>query len=98
MSIIMPPKDRTIKVPEGGWKAHTYYRVHVSYSPTDPIHEAVFQVGFLGVNSEPGEPGNYSEIWCNSYEVAAHYREAHYLEVVSELFTEDRRAELSSLI
>lgn len=36
---VIPPKD--------GWKAHTLYLVHVSFSKTNPVHEAYLQVGFL---------------------------------------------------
>lgn len=84
----LPPKERTIIPPKDGWKEHTYYHVLVAYSSSNIIHEAVFQVGFLGANSAPGEPGNYSEVWCNSYDRAKHFDDVHYLKVIQMLFTE----------
>lgn len=86
----LPPKDKTIIPPTDGWKEHTYYWVRVSYRPSNPIHSAILGVGFLGANSEPGQPGNYSEVWCNTYDRAELYSKVHYLEVIRELDTSDQ--------
>ena len=85
----MPPKDRTIIPPDNGWKAHTYYLVEVSCFQSNPIHKAILGVGFLGANSEPGQPGNYSEVWNNSYDYAHKFYKIHYLKVLKELCTFD---------
>jgi hypothetical protein len=71
--------EKEIVTPEGGWKAHTYYVVQVAYTPTNPVHTAILGVGFLQDN---GSPGNYSEIWCTSYEFPQPFKSAWYLEVV----------------
>jgi len=73
--------------PPEGWKAHTYYLVEVSFGPGNPVHLAIFAVGFLGANSPEGIPGNYSEVWCNSYDHAYHYRDVYYLKAIKELIT-----------
>ena len=76
---IIPPKE--------GWKEKTFYQVRVSYAPSNFVHSAIFQVGFL---NKDGTPGNYSEVWNNSYDNANPFSEVWYLEVVKELFKEEK--------
>lgn len=83
-------KESKVIPPTEGWKEHTYYLVEVSYSPSNPVHLAILAVGFLGINSPEGVPGNYSEIWTNTYDHAYPFREAHYLKVIKELVTIDK--------
>ncbi len=83
----LPPKTQTIIPPKDGWKAHTYYQVRVAHNPHNPVHEAVFAVGFL---NEDGRPGGYSLIWNSTYDSPEPCEHVHYLGVVMELFTEDR--------
>ena len=75
--------------PLEGWKAHTYYLVEVSFSSHNPVHLAILAVGFLGINSSEGIPGNYSEIWKNSYDHTYHYRDVYYIKAIKELVTID---------
>lgn len=84
----LPPQKLTIKPPEGGWKPHTFYRVRVSYRTGNPIHDAILGIGFV---NQDGTPGNYSEIWNNCYDGASLFSDAHYVEVVQELFTTETR-------
>ena len=75
-------KTRTVIPPETGWKEHTYYQVEVAWSSSNPVHQAILGVGFLGANSPDGQPGNYSEIWNHSYDCACDFRTAWYVRVV----------------
>lgn len=70
--------------PEEGWKENTCYLVDVSYSQDNPVHRAIFIVGFI---DKPNIPGGYSKIWSNTYEVPIPYGGVHYLEVIKELCT-----------
>ena len=74
-------------LPDGGWKSHTYYLVEVSFSPSNPTHLAILGVGFVGINAPSGVPGNYSEIWSNSYDRPHKFSEAHYIKALKELVT-----------
>jgi hypothetical protein len=77
-------KQPSIEPPEDGWKEHHVYLVAVAWSPGNPIHRALFHVGFL---DDSGEPGNYSEIWANDYDYSMSFQKAHYLRVIKELAT-----------
>lgn len=83
----LPPMERTIIAPEGGWKAHTLYRVLVSFNTGNPLHYAYFKVGFL--NGEGGGPGGYSEVWENCYDRAHPIREIHFMRPIKELHTDE---------
>lgn len=74
--LIMPPQD--------GWQEHAVYLVAVSWSPTNPVHRALLNIGFV---NEDGSPGNYSEIWANDYDEGLFVRDAHYLRVIKQLAT-----------
>lgn len=73
--------------PPRGWKEHTYYLVEVSHGPGNPVHLAILAVGFLGINAQEGVPGNYSEVWNNTYDHAYHFRDIYYLKPIRELVT-----------
>lgn len=83
----LPPKEKTVIAPEGGWRASTYYVVDVAYSKTNPIHRAIFYSGFLNGNSAGTEPGGYNAIWNASYEVGEQYpvSKCHYLKVIAQI-------------
>lgn len=74
----LPPANRTIIPPIGGWKASTYYRVFVTLSKTKQIGFAIFYSGFLDEN---GEPAHLNQLWNPSWPYTADIIEAHYLRV-----------------
>lgn len=78
-------QESKILPPTEGWKEHTYYLVEVSYRPSNPVHLAIFAVGFL----REGVPGNYSEVWTNTYDSSEPFSKVHYLKVLKELVTID---------
>ncbi len=75
--------------PPEGWKAHTYYLVEVSFGSHNAVHLSILAVGFLGINSPKGMPGNYSEVWNNTYGKIYHYEDVHYIKAIKELVTID---------
>lgn len=76
------PGERGTVPPAAGWKEGGVYAVLVSFRATNPTHYAILHVGFL---NERGEPGNYSELFCNTYEGVIPFSRHHRLEVVREL-------------
>lgn len=76
------PGSRGVVPPPGGWKADGVYVVLVSFLETNPMHYAILQVGFLDAN---GNPGNYSELFNNTYEGVILFSSHYRLEVVREL-------------
>ena len=80
----MPPQERTIVPPEGGWKPNTLYLVRVSFRRTNPVHESYLRTGFI---AHDGAFGGYCEIFNNTYEEVKQAREAHYLQAVRVLHT-----------
>lgn len=87
----LPPLERTIIAPEGGWKAHTLYRVLVAHNKSNPIHYAYFKVGFLNGKVVDGKPtpGGYSEVWENNYDHAAPIGRVHFMRPIKELHTDE---------
>ena len=77
----MPPKERTILASAEGWKPDTIYLVLVAWKPTNPVHEAILQTGFI----EKGQFAGYCRIWCNTYDDARNAHEAHYIEAIKIL-------------
>lgn len=56
----MPPSERTIHEPEGGWVEQAYYVVEIAMFSSNPIHIGIFFTGFLnGGNAEEKLPGGY---------------------------------------
>jgi|PlaIllAssembly_1097288.scaffolds.fasta_scaffold09012_1 hypothetical protein len=55
-----------METPEGGWKANTYYKVHVTLFKGNCPHEAIFYTGFL--NGRNGGPGGYACIMEPTYD------------------------------
>ena len=76
------PGSRGVVPPPGGWKADGVYVVLVSFLATNPMHYAILQVGFLDTNDNPG---NYSELFHNSYDGVIPYSNHYRLEAVREL-------------
>lgn len=74
----MPPKERTIGEPEGGWKAGTYL-VRVAFSQGNPIHNAIMHAPFL--DEYRGDVRN-EVLWCPNWEREYRVKDVHYLEVV----------------
>lgn len=82
----MPPKERTIIAPEGGWKPDTLYLARVSMNSRNPIHESYFHTGFLDDN---GNPAGYSVSWSYTSEETGFYH-LHYLQPLKVLHTRVR--------
>lgn len=80
----LPPKERTIYPPAGGWKPQTYYVAHVAHRSTNVVHRAVFYSGFL---DKYKNPQGYNVVWNATYESGDQWpiHEAHYLRVVAEI-------------
>jgi hypothetical protein len=79
----MPPKERTIIAPEGGWQPHTLYLAEVAMNTRNPIHEAYFHTGFL---DPKGNPAGYSVSWSNTSEETG-FGALHYLRPIKVLHT-----------
>ncbi len=74
----MPPKQRVIFRPKGGWPEFRYYVVEVAFFPGNPIHKAIFCSGFRS--------GGYRYILSNSIEDRATPLErVHYLKPLAEI-------------
>ena len=80
----MPPQERTIVPPEGGWKPNTLYLVRVSFRKSNPVHESYLRTDFIAPD---GDFSGYCEIFNNSYGEVKQAREAHYLQAVRVLHT-----------
>ncbi len=78
----MPPRERTIIAPEGGWLPHTLYLAEVAMNAHNPIHEAYFHTGFV----YRGNPAGYSMSWTNTSEEVG-FHQLHYLRPVKVLHT-----------
>lgn len=72
----MPPKERTIGTPKGGWQKGTYL-VRVSFRTGNPIHGAILHVPFL----RNGFPTN-EVLLCPNWESEQRIGDLHYLEIV----------------
>lgn len=87
---MLPPKERNITPPVGGWKPRTYYAVEVALHSGNPIHRAIFYCGFL---TPSGEPGAYSQIWNGSYDEAHSYSSRlHYMAVLKEILADGNQS------
>lgn len=75
------PKCKSIRPPEGGWRAHHWYVVHVSYRSVNPVHKALFYTGFVS----GGVPSGYNKLVSGSYERDYQFSEAYYLRAVQDL-------------
>lgn len=81
----MPPKEKSISAPKGGWKEQAYYIVEASFASTNPIHRYIFFTGFLnGGKWKPGVekpqlgiPGGYNQFL--NIEDGATIKDAYYL-------------------
>lgn len=72
---LMPPKEKTILIPEGGWRESTYYIIEAAFNVSNPIYRYIFFTGFLNggkwdpdhpeVAQEPGVPGGYNGFFDN---------------------------------
>ncbi len=84
----MPPVERTIIPPVGGWEENTYYVVEVSHMATRPIHRAIFFSGLLDEGCN--EPGTYNAAWSGTYEPGYQtpIMGLHYLKVISTICVE----------
>jgi hypothetical protein len=84
------PTEKGRVLPYGGWKASTWYVVHVSYRSTNPIHEALLYTGFL---DSDGNPGAYSALISATTPSSGDYNKygtPYFLEAGRALWTPDR--------
>lgn len=73
----LPPKERTIGKPVGGWRRGSYL-VRISLKPGKPIHNAILHAPFINDHEDI-----YSEIvWVPDLGEQYPVRRLHYLEVV----------------
>lgn len=80
--IRMPPEDRTIGAPEGGWEKAVYL-VEVSFNPHNPIHNAILCVPFLQDAFGGSVPIN-EELYCPNWSEPSVIAELYYLKVLSK--------------
>ena len=73
----MPPKERTIGEPVGGWERGTYL-VRVAFNKSNPIHNAVLHAPFINDHDDIRN----EILWAPSWEREHRVRDVHYLEVV----------------
>lgn len=88
MKTRMPPADRTIGSPKGGWEKGVYL-VEVAFNSANPIHNAILTVNFLrdarvGSIGKPGAsiPIN-EELYSPFWEETCRISNLHYLKVLS---------------
>jgi len=93
-SLKLPPVNRTIIKPKGGWKERTYYAVLAAFNPTNIVHRAIFYSGYLHVGGKfsgpKGTPAGYNQIWSPSYSPTDNSQDReidrlHYLKVLCEI-------------
>lgn len=72
----IPPKERTIEEPEGGWEDGIYL-VRIALKPGKPIHNAILHAPFIGEGGIRNET-----VWVPNGEREYRVRDLHYLEVV----------------
>lgn len=79
----LPPAERTIIPPEGGWVPRTYYVVEVASRPSNLIHRAIFYSGFLN----EGVPAGYNAIYNATYEREdiKPIQRVHYLKAITDI-------------
>ena len=80
----LPPKQKLVIPPPGGWKAQTLYLAHVSFRGSNPVHEAYCMVGFL---DSDGNPAGYSELYSNTYEQIYPFGQARYIRALRAIHT-----------
>jgi len=76
-SIIMPPSERSIEAPNGGWQKGVYL-VDVAFNKNNPIHGAILCTPFV----RGGQPFNET-LFCHCWEENHQIRDMHYLKVIS---------------
>ena len=77
----MPPKERRIIIPIGGWIDRAFYVVEVAFSETNPVHRQIFYTGIVDQENEY-KPGKYNEIWCATCEDPVTYDDVFYMRPV----------------
>lgn len=75
-SIIMPPEERSIGAPEGGWQKGAYL-VDVAFNKNNPIHGAILCTPFV----RKGELIN-EVLLCPDWEEQYRIQDLHYLKVI----------------
>ncbi len=76
----MPPEEKTILEPQGGWQEDTYYVVLVAHNKNNPIHRSILYLGFLNGSKGPLS-GGYTCLM--SREGVFLTSPLHYVEVIS---------------
>lgn len=72
----MPPPEKTVIAPEGGWKGECYYEVVVSSNRNNPCHRSILYTGFL---NDDKTPGAYSAVWNPTYDGPESVGSFHYI-------------------
>jgi hypothetical protein len=83
--IEMPPKEKNIIAPAGGWEPSTFYVVDVAFNSTNVVHRSIFYSGFC----HHGIPAGYNQIFNPSYEENIPFNKVHYMKAVKRLFDRD---------
>ena len=70
-----------IQEPPNGWVEHGVYVVEVAHHPANPIHIAIFYVGYL----HEGKPGNYNALWNPTWDSSVPIEDIYYLKPINFL-------------
>ncbi|WP_417585399.1 hypothetical protein [Pelagibacterium sp.] len=82
----MPPDERTIIAPDGGWEESSWYQVEVAFRQGNPVHKALLYTGFLnGIRSDrkKGSPGGYHILVNPSWDRNCFISDLHYLKPIA---------------
>jgi hypothetical protein len=81
----MPPKERGIFAPVGGWIEHSYYVVELSVTRNNPVWQCLLYTGFLGTYGEPGGYSGFITHGGSDGDSAIDYDRVHYLKPLFHL-------------
>ena len=85
--MLMAKGMKGVHRPTGGWKEHTWYLCLCAFSSTNPVHEILTCVGFVG---NDGEPTSYSRVVSVIGGDSTHsIQNMYYLQPIRELYTQD---------
>lgn len=74
----LPPAEKTVVPPPGGYRSGYWYQVRVSFRPNNPVHRALL---YAGLGAEGDRLGGYAYLTSSGYDanqdlsqhVAVHY-------------------------
>lgn len=85
----MPPDERTIIPPPGGWEERSFYEVNIAYGANNPVHKAIFYSGFLnGKSGERTHPGGYNKIFSPTGDAGNEIKDVFFMEAIRNLGVE----------